>query len=80
MAIELPKETRDRIHEALAAYAREHLEVEFGVLQSEKLVDFMMGLVGALVYNQAIDDAQGYVQKKLLDMEGDLHETVEYES
>ena len=60
-------------------YCGAELELEIGELQSEKMLEFMINLVGATVYNRAIGDAQAYLQGKLLDLEGDLHETVEHE-
>ncbi len=37
-----------------------------------------MKLIGASVYNQALEDAQAWLQGKVLDLEGDLGEPVEY--
>ncbi|MHC4946829.1 MAG: DUF2164 domain-containing protein [Planctomycetota bacterium] len=78
MPIELTDDTRRRILESLKHFVAEHLDCEIGELQGRRLLEFMVGHVGATVYNQAIADAQAYLQDKLLDLEGDLHEPVRH--
>ncbi len=78
MAIEFTDEDRKRIFDALQSYVQEHFEHDIGLLQTEKLFDFLMGMLGATIYNQAIEDAQAYMQAKVIDMEIDLHQVVEY--
>ena len=79
MSIEFPAEEKDRIYRALQEYVRDNLNRDLGLLQTERLFEFMVNLVGASAYNRAIADAQSWMQGKLLDVEGDLHEQVEYE-
>jgi len=79
MAIEFPAEEKDRIYRALREYVRENLDRDLGLLQTERLFEFMVNLIGSSAYNRAIADAQAWMQGKLLDLEGDLHEQVEYE-
>lgn len=79
MAIEIPAETKDRMYKALQQYVLENFDCDIGLLQTERLFEFMVNLIGAGAYNRAITDAQAWMQGKLLDLEGDLHEQVEYE-
>ena len=79
MTIEFPAETKERMYKALQQYVLENLECDIGLLQTERLFEFMVNLIGAGAYNRAITDAQAWMQGKLLDLEGDLHEQVEYE-
>lgn len=79
MAIEFPDEVKTRVFKALELYMRENLDCDIGLLQTERLFEFLMHLIGASAYNQAISDAQAWMQGKLLDLQGDLHEPVEYE-
>jgi uncharacterized protein (DUF2164 family) len=79
MSIEFPAETKERMYKALQQYVLDNLECDIGLLQTERLFEFMVNLIGAGAYNQAITDAQAWMQGKLLDLEGDLHERVEYE-
>ncbi|MCP3902132.1 MAG: DUF2164 domain-containing protein [Planctomycetes bacterium] len=79
LAIRFSEEQRNRIRQALAGYVREHFDHEMGDLQSEVFLDFVVGLVGASAYNQAVTDAQAWLQGKLGDLGGDVHEVVEFE-
>ena len=78
MTIELSDDVRKMILQAIQRHVGEQLGEEIGVLQSQLLLDFMIKLVGAAAYNQAISDAQAWLQHKVLDLAGDLHEPVEY--
>ncbi|MBT8485628.1 MAG: DUF2164 domain-containing protein [Phycisphaerales bacterium] len=78
MPIEFDDATRQRILTSLERFAKEHLDAEIGLLQSELLFDFVLKLIGPSVYNQAVSDAGAYLQGKLLDLESDLHQTVEF--
>jgi uncharacterized protein (DUF2164 family) len=79
MPIDFPAEEKDRIYRTLQEYMRENLDRDLGLLQTERLFEFMVNLIGASAYNRAIADAQAWLQGKLLDLEGDLHERVEFE-
>ena len=79
MAIRFDDEQRARIERSLAAYVREHFDHEMGDLQSRRMLDFVTGLVGTAAYNQAIADAEAWLQGKMSDLAGDLHERVEFE-
>ena len=78
MPIEFSAESRKRIYESLQTYVREEFNEDIGVLRTERLFDLVVKLIGATIYNQAINDAQAWLQGKLLDLEGDLHERVEF--
>ena len=77
MAIEISDEGRKAICEALERYMQAEFELDIGLLQSQRLYEFMLGLIGSSVYNQAIDDAQTWMQRRVADLPGDLHEDVE---
>jgi len=79
MSITFSAEAKARICEALRRYVRENFDRDIGLLQTDRLFEFTVNLLGAAAYNQAIADAQAWMQGKLLDLEGDLHEEVEYE-
>ncbi len=79
MAINIPDDAKTRIHQSIHGYFDEHFDLDVGDLQSALLLEFMIKMIGTTIYNQAILDAQAYLQGKLIDLEIDLHETVEYE-
>jgi uncharacterized protein (DUF2164 family) len=80
MPIEFSDDVRKGLRGSIQGYCGAELDLDIGELQSEKMLEFVINLIGATVYNQAIGDAQAHLQAKLLDMEGDLHETVEHEA
>lgn len=63
---------------ALLAALQRHFEDEFdeplSAFRAEGLVDFFVRQLGPPVYNQGVRDATGYVQEKLADIEGEIHE------
>ncbi|MHC5114585.1 MAG: DUF2164 family protein [Planctomycetota bacterium] len=79
MAIQFSEEQRGLITKALAGYVRQHFDHDMGDLQSGVFFEFVVGVVGAGAYNQAVTDAQAWLHGKLDDLGGDLHEEVEYE-
>ena len=74
MAIEIPKEKKKALVRAVQSYFEEKLDQEIGDLGSELLIDFFVKELGPAVYNQAIQDAQAFLQDKLVDMDVQLHE------
>ena len=77
MRIKLSDERRQRILEALQRFFADDLDREISDYQAGLLLDFFVRELGAPVYNQAIQDARGFVQEKLLDLEGDFYEPEE---
>ena len=74
MGIEFSSEARTAMFEKLQAFFLDEFEEELGELRTRRVFEFMVGLVGASAYNQAVSDAQAWLQGKLLDLEGDLHQ------
>jgi len=60
MTIELSDDVRKMILQAIQRHVGEQLGQEIGVLQSQLLLDFMLKLVGAAAYNQAISEQYDY--------------------
>jgi uncharacterized protein (DUF2164 family) len=77
MPIEFSAESKKRIYESLHNYFQDQFDEDIGLLRTGKLFDFVVNLIGASIYNQAITDAQAWLQGKLLDLQGDLHQQVE---
>ena len=74
MAIVLQSEVRKRLAESLKRFTAEHLDEEIGDLKAGLLLDFCLAEVGAVVYNQAIADAQRYFQERTGDLDGVCHQ------
>lgn len=74
MRIQLSDERRDYLLREIQTHFREQHGEEIGQLKAMLLLDFFIKKLGPPVYNQAIQDARGFVQDKLVDLEGDFYE------
>jgi uncharacterized protein (DUF2164 family) len=73
MPITLAPDTRKQLVASLKRYAAETLDEEIGDLKAGLLLDFCLAEVGAVVYNQAIADAQKYFHERTTDLDGVCH-------
>ena len=74
MAIEIPKETKQKLVESIKRYFAEELDDEISELKASLLLDFCLKEIGPAVYNIAISDAQTYIQEKTADLDGSCYE------
>ncbi len=64
--------TKEMIAEVQAYFSNEHDE-SIGDLKAEMLVEFFLKKLGPKIYNQAIEDANAFIQEKLVDLESILY-------
>jgi uncharacterized protein (DUF2164 family) len=69
MEIMLAKDVEKRLTTSIKRYVAENLDIDIGDLQSSLFLQFCREEIGPSIYNQAISDAQAYMQDKALDME-----------
>ena len=74
MAIELPKETEKKLIASIKRYFAEEMEDEIGDLKAKLLLDYCLKEIGPSIYNQAIVDAQVYMQDKVTDLDVSIYE------
>jgi uncharacterized protein (DUF2164 family) len=68
----VPSIAPDKLRQLQASVKRyivENLDADAGDLKARLLLDFCLKEVGAVVYNQAIADAQAYMQGRVADLE-----------
>ena len=58
--------------EEVQSYFRNEHDESIGDLKAEMFVEFFIEKLGPKIYNQAIDDANSFIQERLLDLEGTL--------
>lgn len=73
MAIDLPDEFQKRAVESIKRHFEEALEMEIGDLQSRLLLDFFLEELAPSVYNEAIRDAQAFMQDRVGDLEASCY-------
>jgi uncharacterized protein (DUF2164 family) len=69
MKITLDKDAEKKLIASIKRYVSENLETDIGELQSTLFLQFCLEEIGPSVYNQAISDAQTYMQERALDIE-----------
>ncbi len=74
MAIELPKESKERLIASIKRYFEESLEQEIGDLKASLLLDFALKEIGPSVYNQAVADAQARMAEMVNEIDGTCYE------
>ena len=74
MAIEVQRETKQRLVESIKRYFAEEMDEEIGELKASLLLDFCLKEIGPTIYNIAVSDAQTYIQEKAADLDGSCYE------
>lgn len=77
MRIKLSDERRVRLVRSVREFFSNEFDRDLSEFQAQRLLEFLIRELGAPVYNQAIHDARGFVQEKLLDLEGEFYEPEE---
>lgn len=74
MRIRLTDKRRAALIETVQVFFAERFDDDLGELKAELILDFFVERLGPPVYNQAIHDAHGFMQDKLVDLEGEFYE------
>jgi len=69
MDIKLSKDVERTLIASIKRYVSENLETDIGDLQSSLFLQFCLEEIGPFAYNQAILDAQVYMQERLMELE-----------
>ncbi len=72
--IRLSSERESMLVEAIQAHFDGEFDEPLSEFRARALLDFFIRELGPPVYNQGVRDAVSYVQQKLNDIEGDVHE------
>ena len=70
MAIKLSKDSEKYLIGSIKRFFAESMEDEIGDLKAARVLEFCVKEIGASIYNQAITDAQAYLQDKVADLGG----------
>ena len=77
MRIKLSDDARAQLVDAIGRLFANEFDRELSEFQAKRLIDFFVRRLGAPVYNQAIQDARGFLQTKLDDLDGEFYEPEE---
>lgn len=73
MEITLNEVRKKELIEQVQSYFRQEHDELIGDLKAEMLVEFFISKLGPKIYNQAISDANTFIQEKLIDLESILY-------
>ena len=74
MPIKLQKESEQRLIDSIKKFFTEHLDAEIGDLKARLMLEFCIREFGPSIYNQAIADAQEYMNERVADFGGARYE------
>jgi uncharacterized protein (DUF2164 family) len=74
VSIELSRESRERAITSITEDVEENLGVEIGDLKASLLLQFFLKEIAPWVYNQAVVDAQAWMQPMVSEIDGTCHE------
>ena len=74
MAIRIEKNTEKYLVDSIKRFFSQELDDDIGDLKATTVLDFFLKEIGPSIYNQAIADAQSYIQEKAADMGGERYE------
>ena len=74
MALTLDDERRAQMIKRLQGYFLEEFDEELSAFRAEGVLDFFLESLGPSVYNQGVEDARIYMNRKLEDLDAEIHE------
>lgn len=74
MAIELPKETRQRAIASIEKYFEQERGERLGNIAAGALLGFFVEEIGPSIYNQAVADVQDRLQQRIAELDLEVHE------
>ena len=74
MSIELEEHRRKQLLGDIQAFFEARLDDEIGELKAQLVLDFFMNAIAPEVYNQAVGDAQTWMQERLQYIDGELRQ------
>ena len=74
MTIKLDEARRDQLIGQLQGFFLQEFDEELSRFRAEQVLDFALATLGPPVYNQAVQDARGFMQRRLEDLDGEIYE------
>jgi len=74
MTMKLDPSTEAYLLESIQRFFAEELEVDIGELKARFVLEYFAREIGPSVYNQAILDAQQFLEKAVFDLSGVVYE------
>ena len=75
MELKLSEDRLKLMTEKVQSYFRNEHDESIGDLKAAMYIEFFLKELGPKIYNQAIDDANVFIQEKLIDLDSTLYIT-----
>lgn len=72
MAIPLSDERRTQLTQKLQGFYLQEFDETLSAFRAEQILDFCLEALGPPIYNQAVQDARGFMQRKLDELDGEV--------
>lgn len=73
MTIELSKDMRKKVLASIQRYFDEHMEEKIGNITAGALLGYFLEEIGPLVYNAAVKDVQAHLERRILELDLEIH-------
>ncbi len=74
MTIELDEARKEQLIGQLQTFFLEQFDEEISRFRAEQVLAFALTKLAPQVYNQAVQDARGFMQQRLEDLDGEVYE------
>ena len=74
MPLALDPSRRERLVADLRGLFLDDFDEELSDFRADRIIEFFLAALGPQVYNQAVQDARGFMQGKLDDLDGEVYE------
>lgn len=64
---------KQKFRDEITAFFRDEMEQEWGIIATEKILDFFLGNMADLIYNKALDDGQTWFKRLMDNAEADYY-------
>ncbi len=71
MQIQLSKEEKRKLINEIQIFFYKEREEDIGIIAAEIILEFMIENIGKYAYNKALDDAKGWFQQRIEDLDID---------
>lgn len=74
MGVPLDDARRDRLIRGLQGLFLQEFDEDLSTFRAEQILDHFLDVLAPQAYNQGVQDARGFMQRKLDDLDGEVHE------
>lgn len=73
VAMTLSEDRRNQLLLGLEGFYLEQFDEQLSRFRAEHILDFLLSALGPPIYNQAVQDAQAFMQAKLDELDGEVY-------